>query len=65
MRVARRVHGPYQHRQRWRVEVWEYGKRTARPSYATYAEALQAARSIQIGGGTTQCDSSPAPSGTA
>lgn len=51
-RVPFRVHGPFQHRKRWRLDIFRDGERT-KQSYGTYAEALQAAFEITTGVETT------------
>ena len=47
-RVPFRVHGPYQHRSRWRLDVYDHGRRYKR-SFATYAEAIRAANDLTSG----------------
>jgi len=47
-RVLLRVHGPWHHRNQWRIEIFVKGKRTRR-SYSSYSEALLAAHAIATG----------------
>ena len=49
-RVELRIHGPYRHRQQWRLDVFDRGKRSKR-SFSTYAEALFAAHALLTGSG--------------
>ncbi len=49
-RVPFRVHGPYLHRQRWRLDVFDHGERR-KLSFATYAEALLAVAAMASGRG--------------
>lgn len=44
-RVPFRVHGPFRHRKRWRLDIFEAGRRFKR-SFATYGEAVQAAHDL-------------------
>jgi hypothetical protein len=54
-RVPLRVHGPFRHRNRWRLDVFENGKRT-KQTYASYGEALLAAHRILTGAETFPAD---------
>lgn len=51
-RVPVRVHGPWLHRKRWRLDVFVNGERYKR-SFATYGAALLAAHEIATGVETT------------
>jgi len=47
-RVPFRVHGPFRHRTRWRLDVFDNGRRYKR-SFATYDEAIRAAHDLTAG----------------
>lgn len=60
-RVPFRVHGPYRHRQQWRLDVFKNGKRT-KQTFATYREALLAAHEITAVGNRSGNTSDREPS---
>ena len=59
-RVPFRVHGPFQHRSRWRLDIFENGRRYKR-SFGSYGEALEAARELAAAGNSVGNPSGEAP----